>query len=450
MSCLAFRPVLVLMLSLVFFAAGSSVAQSSGVITFTFNVIDGRDDPYLNLYGSGGNTTGKRQTVGAGLIPYSRGQVAIRVRGLNQNYYFCGITDNSGVVSIPWSTPENARRLDYWVPTDIIRPSRTACANTGTGVMSIVTGEIFPNTILSMPTLIDLHRGVIENPSDFIGNKTVEPLEIEASDASHAYLTAKETAMMWDTMGDSASSDLPRTSIRDLVSGLSIYVNVSQVTNGVTPRSNAVLLNVDKPTKSPSTVAHEMGHALMWNSLRLPFAHINPIPGNDYSCDGVDGWTAGSLECEKASFAEGFAELNRALWMWMPWAAPTDGVKMPSGYNIERRGQCYIRSSFKKARCNARALWDYVDSPQNDDEPMSRGFATVVTAFRRYPVGCNLDSSRDNRCSDEGWPWPVPHERDRNAVNWKDFKYHATTDPDAYTGLVAVESLNRMSRATDE
>ena len=191
---------------------------------------------------------------------------------------------------------------------------------------------------------------------------------------------------------------------------------------GLTLTDSTIHLTAQTATHQPFTVAHELGHALVWRALRLPIALIQP---EDYSCvfpghsDANPGWDDFSYECEKAAFHEALANLNAALWMWRRDSTNRMVPRGPNPWGLEGAGTCAEGTDEEnRPACNTRALWDVVDT--RNDALDNRDLSDVVSVLRSYPYCVCVF---DNGCANEGYTFDSDCSRiDVDASNWKDFK----------------------------
>jgi hypothetical protein len=270
------------------------------------------------------------------------------------------------------------------------------------------------------------------------------------SEILNVYYTAREMYGLFATMGTpfvggSTTSDM---------FGLHLDTNYPGGSGGGTPTDSQIFLGAGTGVSLPETVAHEIGHALVWRSLDQSVAVINGT--TDYWCyddGGNSTWRAFSQECDRAAFHEGLADSISALWMWFRTADPPGGnpnflPDSSSGgvpIDLESAGTCGDGSGpdYRKPFCSARAMWDIMDnSPTDGDGITSRDLSDVVGVLRSYQRGCW--APWDNRCANEAG-------YDAHGNNWKDFKWNwANAGLGQSSEMNSIESNNGLGGQVDD
>jgi hypothetical protein len=419
---------------LVLCVASSAYAQpQSGVAAVVVKVQDSRNNPYSGadpLAGRRHDASQKfMQTYGPSEGLLKRAKIEVKIcNNANGCVVKSGYTNSSGQFIENWSGINGSfLRIKIWasrqvVDTTDILPSR-----------SVAIGSSIASTIV-------LYEG--ETPVNSIPANGIASLIITlpASEAVNAYLTAEEmvTTVLFEQFGganavfpDDAASikSFTHRSFQDL----DIVLNSTAIApqdGGIAPTDESIFL---WPTKgNGATIAHEMGHIIMW---RLHDDDIAPVnPNLDYMCDGLPSWAPGTLECERAAFMDGFADFTLALYKWQRDAT---GARQ-KGYDLA------VPSAFcpphvpgtpntnhRQARCNTRGFWRMYST---------RTFGKILQAMDAYPFCVNLFN--DNHCENERWMIgfgaPGLLTADPNAQNWKDFCYNWETSVGTSTDSVSV------------
>lgn len=410
----------------VLLASGASYA--GGTVSGRVTTTDNRNNPYVEV-GCGANPTGARQGGKFAGQTYNMSEILVRVQVVNRSDGYVWQTfytkaNASGDYSVNWTFNQSDL---HEVKVAVF--SRLPVLAAGTSTTSMPAFEFsIGNAILDT-----------KNSQLAFGNVVrVLNFAITPSDVTAAYLTALEVFQQWANAGD----------IRPLPQGIS--VNVNDTTN-FTPLATGVGLTAGTATAEPYTLAHELGHALMWQSWEMPQAIIFPTDyfmeyPNGNSC-GNYSWSRFSCEHEKVAFAEGWGDLNGGLWMWNRAAAPAGcTVRIPRenpSVGLEGAGSCFPEGTYdhNKPICNARALWDIVDNPVNDDDSIQdRGLTSLVNTLKNYPT--MLFCWAGNRTKYEGYyaaTIPACGWSDVDGNNWRDFRA-------SFTELFGV-SLNQIEDA---
>lgn len=420
-------------------AAAPAAAQASGNIRGRVRAFDARENPYVQA-GMGFPVAGGRLATGfdpATLFPVPEIWVQLYVYETDSVYtIWYTRTNQQGEYSIPWSETFTPTRLRVSVLAK--RPNLPA--GIATKARPSTMFSIGRRTILLRVSTLD--DGAI---SDRIVNFNIR----EASDTVSAYLTTREVYAMWSAHGDGVVGG----SVRSSMQGVKVVPNAWPDAGGggaagLTLTDSTVELTSQTATRSPYTVAHELGHALVWRALRLPMAIIAPT---DYSCtfpgrpDANPGWDDFSYECEKAAFHDALANLNAALWMWRRDSTNRMVPRAPNPWGLEGAGTCAEGPDEEnRVACNTRALWDVVDTP--NDALDNRDLSDVVSVLRSYPwCLCGFD----NRCANEGYSWTPPCA-DADASNWKDFKFNWIQLFGQAAEMDAIEVGNGLTAQTED
>ena len=247
------------------------------------------------------------------------------------------------------------------------------------------------------------------------------------------------------------------------MTGVEIMVGLPEPALSFTPRTDLVMLGPDVGTQDPFVVAHELGHAAVWNALGLQtldrYLVEAPVDLEDYcfggdeeiirllvpTClnDTFDGVVPAlcpcfhgltSIEHEKAAFQEGLADALAATWLWSPpsvGVAPS-GVALPMAadatgrfFNVQSDVLCDGPGSDAATAgvgpnveaCHAMAMWDVMDVLPED--PITYGSQLMVfDTFDAFFDGCE-----GNHCTKEDGV---------NSINHHDFRFHwQSIQPDA-------------------
>jgi hypothetical protein len=210
-----------------------------------------------------------------------------------------------------------------------------------------------------------------------------------------------------------------------------LSIDVNSISN-ITPLANEIWIIPNRATQRPFTIPHEMGHAAHWRAHGFLTAELFPT---DYFCDSFgSSWSAFSSECERAAFADGFADFMAAMWMCNPKvvstanleASPRDGAQGESFYSP---GQCcstYTDGHYRPM-CNTKSLWRSYRASWGS-------FARVMLTMTAYDRTCVIFQ---NHCANEGY---APPFHDADSVNWYDFMWNWETNG----GNIGIENISSL------
>jgi hypothetical protein len=290
------------------------------------------------------------------------------------------------------------------------------------------------------------------------GNKTID-VTLSASEVGNAFLTTAEVYAMHAAQTQPSSGSI----LADM-RNLNVYANHSVTW---APLDSVVQLATGRATKEPHTVAHELGHIVNWRAFDLVNA---PLTADIYTaCDPPlnpsPGWLQFTNECEKAAWAEGFANLHEGMWMWTRSAL---NPHIPREYDEARNMfdtptrvggadlntmveplDCPVLHGHKRGMCNAYAMWDIIDRPAlpgGDDDTIDQAIdlGHVIQVMRSYPRPCPTNG---NRCVHELYNNGV---LDNHGMNWRDYLHnHSLVFPGTLGALNNITSINSLASSTD-
>jgi hypothetical protein len=401
-----------------------AMAQFSGTISGNITITDSRTTPYAYANDSTSQTvSGARWdhktrfavvtspsppllVTTPSIIPLSRAYVLVQVCNIFASCsYFATYTSANGNFSRIWAAalPSSVTVYVYAerqkaVPSDPV----------GSYAYTVTSYQGFSTLLASAGA-----------PMPFSGNVAIN-FTVPASEQGNTYITADETirSLQFDPGVGAAMPALMNKYIHDL----DIQIDTAGIpwpgAGGVSPSDETVIIAPGFGTGNPFTVAHEMGHVMHWRAHEHATAPINPVA--HYNCDGVTGWTQLSLECERAAFADGWANFIAEVWMWSPKTyagvlyadTPRSGggfSRLPLWQAIGSPNGCPLDNmNHRRPFCNSRALYSlYSASYTNFDA------YTILSSLDAYPSGsCN-------HCNDEG-SWLANF----NANNWFDYRWN--------------------------
>jgi hypothetical protein len=209
-----------------------------------------------------------------------------------------------------------------------------------------------------------------------------------------AYLTTREFYDRIVAKSRNLRERMHGVKVRTRVPGFSIF-------NGITPLSKEVWITDGRPVSSPSTVAHELGHAATWAALKLNSAPINPA--SDYMMLGVPGWRPDHREFSKAAFLEGMADFWSLVWLFprnvrpvfridnLTFNAETARVMRADGTEYFR---CHngVDRPWELPFCHTAALWDLHDDASDE---VHLSIAQIVDILNAFPKNCISNGCRD-------------------------------------------------------
>jgi hypothetical protein len=423
----------------------SSPAYAAGTVNGTITGTDDRINPYeFFMTQCGPAPNGARQTFANGTFDVREILVQLQVIDEATSTIYETVwtrtNDANGTYSMPFTTPVGGVSLRVRV-----YPERPLLAQ---GAVASTRPPVEFRVGATPPALIQALGGP---PANNGGTRTIN-LPLPASEHLNAYRTLLEVYTLYNNQGGIRQST---SSLWTGMAGVTVHVN-SAPTLKITPTAYDIFIESDTATRDVYTIAHEMGHILNWRGLAMTNAPIFPTDYemNVNGCGGLS-WSRGDCEFEKIAFAEGFADAHGALYLWTRAAPPTTcsglGIKIPrdtpQGVAMESAGTCAPPNDFfdkNRPICTARALWDIIDDPPGDDDPMSAFDLTqlkdILTVYPRNCV-CNFF---DNRCAREGDAYWCPPHNDLDGANWKDFRANWEANSGNPADLNAVEDANGL------
>lgn len=320
-------------------------------------------------------------------------------------------TDDSGGFFVDWVDPRVNSAFSRRVRIEIIwgRPDMDDSFN-----VQIHEGP-HPEMIFTVSSLYGGEmRSVIELDAA-VGTSAITFLDrtIDAGNLSAAYATMLE--VFENVLGGVDTNVSPI--LADRMKGISLALNAPGL--AFTPRADTIIIGPEDSLNSPFTIAHEMGHLIVWNSFGLSGPGVQtPLDLQDYcsgdleelakllpTCRGeiLDFFFAPSLcpcfhslhslEREKASWGEGIANALGAAW-FQPLTTNERSVRIPifdsrdgEFFDIERSETCAPGPQpwgERRESCQAMAIWDLLDT---DPLPIDLGAdAGPVEEFLDDPV----------------------------------------------------------------
>lgn len=328
-------------------------------------------------------------------MPVRRVLLRLRISGGSTPEFFT-VTGDDGCYSLTWtnsnssSFPVSAVLGVIWASPDMTLDTQQT--STPGRLFTIHDGPLYPDLVTT--------RNVSLNAN------TTRNVAVTSGEKETAYLTAEEFY---------ARVVRQSTTLLNTMKGVAVHIN-SAPFSAVTPTALDVHLSGGMAVGNAFAEAHELGHMVAWRSFGLVLA---PFRADflDYMCfdaNPTHSWT--SLECEKAAWNEGFANMVAAAWMWAR-SAPRPVIPVTAaGFNLES-GACTTPGRNNEG-CQAKALWDIYDSRTGDDDGITdRAMGSITRVLRAYPDHCLFD----NRCSNEGDPLGL-NALDLNALNHLDFR----------------------------
>jgi hypothetical protein len=432
-----------------------SAAQTSGVISGKITIQSSRNRPWRNENNNGftndqpagarfpnrfwvaavGNTPASNSVVN---LSGAKIEVRVCIPSTNCSPWKTSYTSTAGNYSSTWShTPIASSPMSAFVQLRVWA-TRRAVDPTDPNVTYSVA--VTPNPAAQL--LIYNSSFNLAMPST--GNLIISPL-IGAGLPQNIYISADEVITAIATDNTINSVDQAHFFFRDLDIVYDSAPTDAFTDGGVAP-TNETILFTPGVGHDATGVAHEMGHIIHWRAHGFGVAPINPLPGGDYDCDGQTGWDITTNECQRAAYADGFAEFIASLWMWRPKTLSTgnveyrykDGQKWILPNTNGPNENCTNLGSINanKVLCNMRALWR-VYRAGNANE-----LRTMLDAMKSYIQDC--DTCGDNHCADEdcdddnGPSCCVPAFcNDRDANNWRDFEWNYDAGP----GLVNIYNI---------
>jgi hypothetical protein len=445
--------------------ANEAVAQTSGVISGKITINSSRRRPWLDLDNNetndqpaGARFPNRFWVAAVGNVPahdtpvnFSGAKIQTRVcnPATNCSAWKTTYTSTAGNYSTTWShSPVNSYPAATSVQMRVWATRRAVDPSDPTVTYSVAVSP-------SAATQLMIYSATFNTPMPSTGNVIVSPL-IGAGLPQNIYISADEVITMVATDNTINSVDQAHFFFRDL--DIIFDSNSANVfTYGGVAPTNETILFTPGVGHGATSVAHEMGHIAHWRAHGFSVAPINPLPGGDYDCDGASGWDMTTNECQRAAFADGFAEFFASLWMWKPKTLNTgnneyrwkDGVRWLLPDTVAANINCTNTGSTNagQALCNMRALWRVYRAGNSNE------LRTILDTMRNYVQDC--DTCGDNHCADEDCDdsngpscWFPALCNDRNANNWKDFEYNYDAGP----GLVNVLNITPtmgMSSATN-
>lgn len=437
--------------------SAAAQAQFAGTVTGTVTTIDGRANPYVAV-GFLPGVSGARQTGfggnAGGQVPLAEALVHLTVSpSVGFPTEFWTRTNAAGGYTVPWTM--GSRPASLRVEVRATRP------NIGTGT---VTGAqpAFQFRVRSL-TASDIVLGSTTFPPlTFNNGAQIANFLLGSSEPSNVYRTARELYAMLDAQTQPPIGPTLRGDMHDV----DVFINGDPPAGsigGLAPDNLQVFLLPSTGTRSPFTVAHELGHILEYRSFDVALPPAGPL---EYGRDQpfvFGAWGDLTSEHEKAAFQEGFAHAVGAIWMWNRAADPPAGahpaIPGPTGiFDLEAGNtpdQCeidieaipgvpsstvHVNVGHHRVICVARGLWDVLDSaPSASPDPVAnRDLGEVVRVLRAYPRNCL--PFFDNGCVGEGGF--------DDGMNWSDFRrnYQATF-PES---LGSIENSNGLSSSSDD
>jgi hypothetical protein len=227
------------------------------------------------------------------LVPARRMVVAVTAlpNSSHINPHFFAVTGDDGRFTLQWT---DETRQGFPIPLQV-KVTYFSSNEAGGGTTS--PPVLFQ--ILRWPNITpeDIFNRNIKNANVDLGNLNIDGAL--ADEESAAYLTTREVFERIVAKSRNLRERMPGTLVKTRVQGFGMF-------RGITPLPREAWVTDGAAVGNPSTVAHELGHAITWSALQLNSAPINPL--TDYMMNGVPGWSRDSREFSKAAFLEGMAD----------------------------------------------------------------------------------------------------------------------------------------------
>jgi hypothetical protein len=388
-------------------------AQTSGTVVGIVGTTDSRSDPYVGAL-VGPTPPGARWTNRFGGNPGRIGNAEIRLIVCRPTLcvtHFGYFTADNGKFIIPWTSPVPPISMSI----DVVLRRKPVVAGDPNVPFSVIVRSSAGNDIF-------LPRFTVPSiPSDGI---VITGITFPASEEINAYITADEAVRTM--VNETGVTSWAHQSYRNLT------IDVNSTLN-VTPFADAIWIIPSRATTFPFTIPHEMGHAAHWRAHGFAQAEILPT---DYFCDGFgSSWGAFTSECERAAFADGFADFMGAMWMWNAKVVSTNNLEATprfgvAGESFYAPGLCcstYTDGHYRPM-CNTKSLWRTYRASWGS---LARVMSTM-TAYQRF---CPLFAT--NHCANEGYDPPL---HDADSVNWFDFMWNWETNG----GNIGIETISSL------